>query len=562
VTVRPNVLLTSASRKVSLVRAFQRALWVTGGGKVIAVDTSPLSAALYVADDHELVLPSSDPGAIDQLVAICKKNDVGLVVPTRDEELAWLSEHDDALRSVGATPLASSAQAIRTCQDKRAFLEFCKLHGFAVAACYEGPPHAPLPQPLFLRPRFGKGSVGATRVTSSEQLAELLRASPDAIVQHVVTAPEFTLDVCADFDGRVLTCVPRERLRVVAGESYVSRTLREPALLELGERLTRTLGLIGHVTIQCFWTGTEAFLIEVNPRFGGAANLGFEAGARTPELLLRSLRGERLSPSVGEFRDGLVMLRHTDDLFIPISMLAKHKVAPSPVLPPRAVLFDLDDTLFLEADFVWSGLRAAADCLARESGREREPLLARMVALLKERGRGRVFDNLVAELGLPVQASHRALWHYRTHPPRIALVPGGRETLLELRQRGFRTGVVTDGMASVQDRKIRALGLDHLVDTVVCTDDLGLGCSKPSTTPFLVALGELGVLAKDAAYVGNDASKDFLGPNQLGMLSLSIHHPGGHVAAPPSPDHVAQRELASLEALLDWVPVTGGVSHG
>ena len=87
------------------------------------------------------------------------------------------------------------------------------------------------------------------------------------------------MDLLADFEGRVISAVPRLRQLVVAGESYVSRTVNEPVLMTASAGLAMELHLVGHNTIQCFWDGKQVKFIEVNPRFGGAAALGSPQGS-------------------------------------------------------------------------------------------------------------------------------------------------------------------------------------------------------------------------------------------------------------------------------------------
>ena len=74
--------------------------------------------------------------------------------------------------------------------------------------------------------------------------------------------------------------------------------------------------LVGHLTVQAFRTSDTISFIEINPRYGGAANLGIAAGAPTPEYAIRAARGERLEPTLGDYEVGLVMLRYSDDLFV------------------------------------------------------------------------------------------------------------------------------------------------------------------------------------------------------------------------------------------------------
>jgi len=314
-----NVLITSASRKVGLVRAFQEALAAEGGGAVVAVDTSPLSAALYAADRHFLVPGSARPEFQDLLLEICGRERVRLVVPTRDEELPIFASNRGRFADAGVVVAVPGAEVIRTCQDKVLFLDACARAGLLTPARID--PDSPR-FPLFVKPRFGKGSRLAFRADHPGDLALALARTPEPIVQEFVDAPEYTVDLFADLEGKVLSVVPRERMVVLAGESFVGRTVKSPPVIEAASRLAHALGLVGHNTIQCFFDGARVLFIEVNPRYGGAAHLSFAAGAPSPRFLVRLLEGRAVERAVDDFRDGLVMLRYTEDLFLDRNQLA------------------------------------------------------------------------------------------------------------------------------------------------------------------------------------------------------------------------------------------------
>ena len=309
-----NILITSASRKVSLVKAFQQALAQEGGGQVIAVDASPLSPALYLADEHYLVARSECPEHLPALLKLCEKRRIALLVPTRDEELPVFAEQHQAFAEVGTRVMTPDPETVSLCQDKARFLDFCRKHGFGTPVTYS--PSEPIAAfPVFVKPRVGKGGKDLHRADSREELARMLAQMPDAIIQELVSAPEYTVDLFADFSGQVISTVPRERIRIFGGESFVSRTHKHEGLMRESIRLAEALRLVGHNTVQCFLCGDDIQWIEVNPRFGGAAHLGFAAGAPTPHFLVKLLKGEQLSPRIGDFRDNCVMLRYTDDLF-------------------------------------------------------------------------------------------------------------------------------------------------------------------------------------------------------------------------------------------------------
>ncbi len=317
-----NVLITSASRKVSLVRAFQTALRREGGGAVVACDASAHAAALYVADRGHRVRRLEAPDFEDRLMALCAEEEIGLLVPTRDGELPWFAARRERLRDAGVRVLAPTPEVVERCADKLAFVRFCRRAGFAVPATFEPPLPAPteLPYPLFVRPRRGKGSGGAGPVTTPAALATRLAEDGDLLVQEVIEAPELTIDLAADFEGRVLSVVPRLRLVTFGGESFVGRTVDDPEVVTAAAGLARELGLVGHNTLQCFRDRGAVRFIEVNPRYGGGAALGIAAGADTPRMMVRLALGRPVDPMSG-YEVGLTMLRHTEDLLLPADQL-------------------------------------------------------------------------------------------------------------------------------------------------------------------------------------------------------------------------------------------------
>ena len=297
-----------------------------GGGKVIAVDSSPLAPALYFADEHYLLPPSDNPEFLKLLLRLCQHLNIDLLIPTRDEELIIFADRKKKFTDVGTFVMVSDTATVSICQDKKLFIKFCQENGFMTPKSYDVLDlPANIQFPLFIKPRFGKGTLRAITVNSKEELELIEKQMPDAIIQEFVQNREYTIDLFSDFSGRVISVVPRERIHIFSGESFVSQTSKNPALIEEAIRLSIKLRLIGHNTIQCFLDGAMIKLIEVNPRFGGGAHLGFAAGVPTPLFLVRLLKGETLEPRIGEFQDNYVMLRYTDDLFLDAKLLASRK---------------------------------------------------------------------------------------------------------------------------------------------------------------------------------------------------------------------------------------------
>lgn len=321
-----NVLITSASRKVDLVKTFQRAVGEFGNGRVIAVDISPFSPALYVADSARLVSRSDDPQFLDEILSLCRQEEIKVLVPTRDEELPVFAEAKGRFADAGVTIMVAEPEVIRTCQDKSLFSSFCASNGFEVPKVYKTPNEVGESDfPVFVRGCMSKGSRSAFRVDNARQLQYICDSVAGPLIQEFVISKEYTIDLFADFQGRVISVVPRERISVVSGESFISRTTKSWDLINAAVKIAEELKLIGHNTIQCFFDGTVVKFIEVNPRFGGAAALGFAAGACTPLFLLRICQGEKLQPAIGNFQGDLAMLRYTQDMFRTLESLSEAK---------------------------------------------------------------------------------------------------------------------------------------------------------------------------------------------------------------------------------------------
>ncbi len=310
-----NILITSASRKVSLVKAFQRALAEEGGGWVIAADASPHSAALYFADKGYVIPSGLGQDFLTVVLSICRKHNVKLLIPTRDEELIFFAEHRELFKNIGTIVMVPEPHVVKTCQDKREFITFCLQHGFSVPKTYEKAQDIER-FPVFIKERWGKGSKWAFRVDNETELNYLLQRLKEPIIQEYIDATEYTVDLFADFSGNVLSVVPRERLYIFGGESFISRTCKNWCIINEAKRLAQSLGLVGHNTIQCFWHQEQVKFIEVNPRYGGAANLSFAAGAFTPRMLIHLILGKEVKPIIGEFRDNYYMFRYTEDIFL------------------------------------------------------------------------------------------------------------------------------------------------------------------------------------------------------------------------------------------------------
>lgn len=313
-----NILITSASRKVGLVNAFKGALKKLGNGKVVAVDISYDSAALYTADMSFIVPRSDSDNFLKVIEKICISNNIKLIIPTRDEELLVFSKNKSYFKNIGIDIMVSDYEVINICQDKFKFIQYCYENNFKTPITYniEEAKNDSSIYPLFIKGRYGKSSKNVFKVESYMELVSILKIVKEPIIQQYIESKEFTIDLFADFDGNVISVVPRERINTFGGESIIGKTFKNRILQEQAAKLSTSLGLIGHNTIQCFFDGTEVNFIEVNPRFGGGATISILAGADSPYYLLKLLNGENVEKSYDNFIDGFKVMRYIEDVVI------------------------------------------------------------------------------------------------------------------------------------------------------------------------------------------------------------------------------------------------------
>jgi carbamoyl-phosphate synthase large subunit len=212
----------------------------------------------------------------------------------------------------------SRAEVGTICNDKYETYLFLGQNGLPTAVTYlpgdirfKG-----LRYPLFLKPRFGRGSVGAHPIINEKELRFFLEYVEEPIVQDFLYGREFTIDVLADFAGRILSVVPRERLVIRAGVVDRGRTLQHAGLMGMGERVAMALGIRGAVNIQCKLHNDEINIIEINPRFSGGIPLTIAAGGDFPTWLLQLVMGMDVSPRIGAFTDGLTMSCYESCVFL------------------------------------------------------------------------------------------------------------------------------------------------------------------------------------------------------------------------------------------------------
>ncbi|HHX70953.1 MAG TPA: ATP-grasp domain-containing protein [Gallicola sp.] len=318
-----NVLILSAGRRVELVQSFQKAAKrLNIMSNVVAGDCSETAPAIYFAD-KKVILPRINEGNyISEIINVCKRENVKLIVPTIDTDLLLLSEEKERIESEsGAVVLISNTKTISICRDKINTQKFLEKNGFKVPKMYSEDEldSKSLQFPLFIKPKSGSSSINAFKVSSLKELNVYRSLIKEYIVQDFVDGEEFTVDVFLDFDGNLITVVPRLRIATRCGEISKGKIIKDNEIIEDIKKLVKVLKPIGQITVQLIKTKKGIEYIEINPRFGGGAPMSIQSGADSCENLYRLLMGEKLEYNEN-YRDNIIFLRFDNSICIDENM--------------------------------------------------------------------------------------------------------------------------------------------------------------------------------------------------------------------------------------------------
>ena len=522
------ILFTGVGRRTELLQAFRNAALVLNKDlKIYGADMAGTAPALAYCDFTRRVVAMKDPGYIQNLLDICVADRIDLLIPTIDTDLLVLAENKERFEALGTRVMISAPEKIRICRDKNNTSQFFVDCGL----------HAPMPVndwkeyrsgfPAFIKPKDGSSSINAFKVENEEELEVYAGQVEDYIVQPFVSGKEYTIDIFCDWNGNPISIVPRERLQIRAGEVLKTQICMDQTMIEESKVLCAAFNPCGPMTVQLIRDDTGIdWYIEINPRFGGGAPLSMKAGARSAEAILKFMDGEEVEEQ--KVADGAIYSRFDQSVCITEGKGQS-----------KGVIFDLDDTLYSEKEYVRSGYKAVSDYLG---GGFEDKLWSFFVE-----GKPAI-DELLKALGRE-EEKNKVVSVYRSHKPDIHPYLGVAEMIAALKARGIKVGIITDGRPEGQRNKLEALGLD--IDDVIITDELGgVQFRKPCDITFRIMITRWRLNPADVVYVGDNPIKDFQAPQQLGMRSLWFRNADGIYQDPNKDSGWTVRNISELKVAL------------
>lgn len=292
------------------------------GDKIIATDMQLSAPALQVADVKIQVPSVYSSDYVDITLDICKKFEVSVVISLNDLELPILAENKKLFEANGVRLIVSDPEVIAICFDKYRTSKWVESIGLKSPKTYISLDDVKLAlhkgemsYPIFMKPRWGSGSIGLETVTGNEELGVvydflkkrikksiLAAASVDdesIIIQEKLTGREFGLDVMNDLTGNNVAVSVKHKLAMRAGETDKAVTVDIPEVREIGTRIGKALKHVGNLDVDVMQRENGDYcVLELNPRFGGGFPFSYEAGVNMPRAIIDWVKGNKVDPAI------------------------------------------------------------------------------------------------------------------------------------------------------------------------------------------------------------------------------------------------------------------------
>ena len=309
-----NILFTCAGRRTYLLKYFKENL--SEGDKIVATDMQLTAPALQAADVQIQVPAVYACGYVNITLRLCGQQKIDALFSLNDLELPILAENKERFEAIGVKVVVSDPKVIDIAFDKYKTAQWVESLGLTAPKtyvrledCKKALAAGEIDFPLFMKPRWGSGSIGLESIADMEELdiyyGLLMKKIKKTIlatasvgdeyimIQEKLTGSEFGLDIMNDLDGKNIGVSVKQKLAMRAGETDKAVTVDLPEVCEMGRKIGKALGHIGNLDVDIMQRADGAYcVLELNPRFGGGFPFSYEAGVNFPKALIQMIKDE------------------------------------------------------------------------------------------------------------------------------------------------------------------------------------------------------------------------------------------------------------------------------
>ena len=329
-----SVLILSAGTRNKIVQFYRQIL--DGRGKVIACDCSAYAPALYDADEAVIMPRITEPDYMDRVLEAVSLYHAAGCFSLIDPELMLLADNAGTFRELGCIPMISPPDLVYDSFHKARMCGRFARAGLSTPffttgldSFEEALSDGRISFPVFVKPEDGSASLGIMRADDKEELYAIARRygkDPSSVImiQEFMSGREYGADVYVDMlSGKCVSVFLKEKLRMRAGETDKSVSVHNDKVFDLISRFVESQGFRGQLDIDLFEKDGEFFFSEINPRYGGGYPHAFYAGADMPSMYIRNLEGKVNPVRIGDYRDGVIMMKYNETRIIETAELVR-----------------------------------------------------------------------------------------------------------------------------------------------------------------------------------------------------------------------------------------------
>lgn len=536
--------------------AIIRGLRGSGFIRIVLADCYGYNTSRHLCDAFYLVPPiAQSEDFIKTLLSLCITEKIRLVIPSTEWELEILSQNRASFMACGVEVAVSDAEFIAIACNKHLLYKFLIESGLPTLPLID-PNDISMPFPILGKPPRGWGGRDFVKAYDRSDLLGV--AFEDYVwVPLFDNFEEYSVDFAINSHGEISRWVIRNRLRSFCGLCSVGELTDDPTI----DRLTcqsidtfRQHGGRGIFNIQFLKTPDGYFLSDVNPRVGTSSVFSIGFGVNLPLFLCACLNHnirQEHSRTIPSKKSNRTMIRSLDEIWL--ENIHFNNIA--------TVVFDLDDTLCDQKQWIWRKLQALhVEC--KHFLPDTQTFLISAMRIIEEGNRSHPFDALAIEFGLKAANILEMIERYRIIVPEGTLYPDVLPTLYELKKRGYSLAMLTDNPPDSQRQKIDACGLGNWLDAVIFSRDIGE--EKPSQQAFHAVAAKLNLPTQKLLMVGDNLYRDILGATASGYGGAFFLRRGGallnndpRIYSELVKETSTWLQLSSLSEMLPYLPGNG-----
>lgn len=314
-----NLLFCSVGRRGRLLRDVKETIGKTG--IIVGTDNKSTAPALQMCDVQCVVPRITEPGYVDLILDICRKNDVKAITTLIDPEIEILAANAERFKEIGVIPLCPAKESAKYCFDKFELYKYLKEKGIRtpltfhdwdefVTALEKGE----ISFPVFMKPICGSGSVGAHKVHTLEQAeADWNSGEHDYIIQELMTGGDCDADVFVDcISHKAVAAFSKRKIETRIGGASKTISFKDPKLFAFIEEVCSVFTFNGPLDMDFFIKDGEYYLSEINPRFGGAYLHAYGCGVDFIKLIVNNINGIENPVNIGDYEEDVLMMMYDD----------------------------------------------------------------------------------------------------------------------------------------------------------------------------------------------------------------------------------------------------------